>query len=254
MRIACLGSGSRGNATLVQADDTCVLVDCGFSVRELERRLAALDLGLDSLGAVLVTHEHGDHINGVSRLARRCGIPVHATRGTARFLDEDVAVREIKPDGEFRVGALEVMSYAVPHDASEPCQFVIGAGGARFGMLTDTGHVTPHILRSLAGCRVLYLECNHDSEMLQNGRYPPALKARVAGRYGHLSNDQAAGLLAALAGEVPHTVVAAHLSEKNNEVELAHAALSTSLAQGGSAATRIHVAEQDAVLGWIEVD
>ena len=257
MRIACLGSGSRGNATLIQQDETCVLVDCGFSVRELERRLADLGLDLAMLSAVLVTHEHGDHISGVSRLARRSGIPVHATRGTARFLDDDVCVQEVKPDGVFRVGALEVTPYPVPHDASEPCQFVLRGGTACFGMLTDAGHVTPHMVRSLNRCQVLYLECNHDSEMLRTGSYPAALKERVAGRYGHLSNAQAADLLGALDRAGLHTVVAAHLSEKNNQVELAHAALSETLARspGGNdgATAQIHIAMQDTVLGWIDV-
>lgn len=254
MRIACLGSGSRGNATLIQQGKTCVLVDCGFSVRELERRLAELALGVADLTAVLVTHEHSDHISGVSRLARRSGAAVHATRGTARHLDDDISVQAVRPDSSFRIGELEVTAFAVPHDASEPCQFVLSDGEARFGMLTDTGHVTPHIVRNLTGCQVLYLECNHDSEMLRTGSYPPSLKARVAGRYGHLSNAQAAELLASLAIDELHTVVAAHLSEKNNQVALAEALLTEAASAAGSpCAATIHIAAQDTVLGWIEV-
>ena len=252
MRFTCLGSGSRGNATLVEADGTRVLVDCGFSLRELGRRLISVGVEPDSLDAVLVTHEHSDHIRGVASLAGRLGIPAWMTHGTARrFQDMDrLPPRIFNGHESFSIGALEVRPYPVPHDAAEPAQFVFAHGRRRFGMLTDAGTITPHIIESLGACDALLLECNHDSSMLAGGPYPPRLKARVGGAWGHLSNAQAAGLLARLdPGRLRH-VLAAHLSEQNNTPALAREALAGA-APGLDG--RIAVAHQDRPGAWFEV-
>ncbi len=248
LRFACLGSGSRGNALVVESGTTRLLVDCGFSASETRRRLGRLGLAPDDLTGVLVTHEHGDHIRGVAALARRHGLRVWATHGTARALEaEDLAMTRIAVDTPFAVDGLQVQPFPVPHDAREPCQFVFSDGHRRLGMLTDTGAVTPHIRRRLADCQALVLECNHDPDMLASGPYPDALKARVGGRFGHLSNAQAGELLAAVAGPRLTHVVAAHLSEKNNTPALARAALGAAL---GCSSEWIAVAEQDRVLAW----
>ncbi|MEK7322640.1 MAG: MBL fold metallo-hydrolase [Pseudomonadota bacterium] len=225
MRFTVLGSGSRGNATLVEVGATCVLIDCGFSLAELEQRLLRAGKRLWDLTAVLVTHEHGDHVRGVAALARTYRVPIWATPGTARAAKLLGFCREFDCHAPFAVGEMEVNPFPVPHDAREPCQFVVGDGARRLGILTDVGAATPHIVASLSGCDALMLECNHDADMLATGHYPPSLKQRVGGRHGHLSNVQAAALLAELdSGRFQH-VVAAHLSEKNNHPRLARRAL-----------------------------
>ena len=200
MRFAYLGSGSKGNSALIESDGTCVMVDCGFSVAETESRLARLGRTAADIDALLVTHEHADHIGGVARIARKHGIPVWMTAGTYSAT-RDRAFPEptlFNCHSEFSIGAIEVMPMPVPHDAREPCQFVFHDGGHRLGILTDTGHVTRHVLEHLAGCDGLVIECNHDLHMLMRGPYPAAVKRRVAGDLGHLNNDQAAALVGRL--------------------------------------------------------
>jgi phosphoribosyl 1,2-cyclic phosphodiesterase len=250
MRFTSLGSGSRGNATVVEAGQTRLLVDCGYTSRELERRLDALELRGEALSAILVTHEHADHVRGVGPVARRYGIPVWTSTGTARaatFGDLPALHLFSAHAGSFRIGDIEVEPFAVPHDAREPCQFVFTAGSRRFGMLTDAGRITPHIVGSLRELDALLLECNHDPDLLARGPYPPALRARVGGPLGHLSNDQAAELLQLLDhGRLAH-LVAGHLSEKNNHPELAAAAL---LAVSTHLGSRLAILRQDGVSGW----
>jgi len=227
VRFAVLGSGSRGNATLIQAGATTVLLDCGFSLAQLEQRLARRALRVQDLDAVVVTHEHGDHVGGVAVLARTYGLPVWATPGTARAAGLHLLpeCRLFDCHAPFAIDDVHVAPFPVPHDAREPCQFVFGDGARRLGILTDVGCSTPHIIASLNGCDALMLECNHDLTMLVTGEYSPRLKQRVGGRHGHLNNDQAAGLLAALDRSKLRHLVAAHLSEKNNRPELARRAL-----------------------------
>lgn len=254
MRFALLGSGSRGNATLVVKGRTVLLIDCGFSARELEMRLAQLGLAASQLSAIVVTHEHNDHIAGVGAVARKYKLPVWLSHGSysagQRRLGE-LPVRHILNCHEpFTIGELQLHPYPVPHDAREPCQFVIGDGAGRLGILTDTGRSTQHIEQSLSGCDALILECNHDPQMLADGPYPPALQARVGGSLGHLSNAQAAQLLTRLeVGHLQH-LVAAHISEKNNLPALAAAALSGAL---GCEPGWIALAAQDTGLGWREI-
>lgn len=227
MRFASLGSGSRGNATLVEAGSTLVMIDCGFSCRETERRLSRLGRTAADLSALLVTHEHGDHVRGIPLLARKYDLPVWITRGTKRML-RDTAIPHLQYfDGhaDFRLGELLVRPFTVPHDAQEPCQFVFEFQALRLGVLTDTGRMTPHIIECLDGCDALLLECNHDAGMLAAGPYSAALKQRVGGPLGHLSNAQAGSLLARLDSSRLQHLVAAHLSDKNNRPELAQAAL-----------------------------
>ena len=249
MQFASLGSGSRGNATLVEAGSTLVMVDCGFSCRETERRMARLDRSPEQLSAVLVTHEHGDHVRGVPVLARKYRLPVWLTRGTHLFMQDDTSLDLHYIDGHHshELGELEVHPYTVPHDAREPCQFAFTDGARRFGMLTDTGRVTAHIRESLDTCDALLLECNHDTGMLAHGPYSSRLKARVGGPLGHLSNSQAAGLLAEIDTSGLQHVVAAHLSEQNNQPGLAREALASAL---NCAADWIAVAGQDTGTGW----
>lgn len=253
LRFASLGSGSRGNATLVEAGGTCVMVDCGFSVSETRRRLARLGKTPDDIAAILVTHEHSDHIAGVAAFARRFDVPVWMTAGTSvMHADTDVPNLDWFSGHApaFAIGDLHVTPFPVPHDAREPCQFVFGDGAVRLGVLTDTGSVTAHIRQVLDGCNALLLECNHDTGLLADGPYPPMLKRRVGGRLGHLSNDQAAELLAALDTGALRHLVAAHLSDKNNRPQLARAALAAVL---GCAPDWIGIADQTQGLDWRQV-
>ena len=249
MRFASLGSGSRGNATLVEAGSTLVMVDCGFSCRETERRMARLGYSPADLSAVLVTHEHGDHVRGIPVLARKYGLPVWLTRGTYRALRDDDVPRVEYFDGhtECAICEVQVRPFTVPHDATEPCQFVFEHADQRLGVLTDTGRMTPHIVESLDSCDALLLECNHDADMLASGPYSASLKIRVGGPLGHLSNAQAGSLLARLDCSRLQHLVAAHLSDKNNRPELAQAALAEVLQ---CEADWIGIACQDDGLDW----
>lgn len=254
MRFALLGSGSEGNALVVQAGRTTVLLDCGFSLGETLQRLARLGLAAEDVQAVVVSHEHGDHLSGVARLARKYRLPVYLTHGTLRAgrmaLAELDTLIEIDAHGPFAIGDLEVQPVVVPHDAGEPVQYVFGDGQRRLGVLTDTGYVTPHIRAMLDGCAALVLECNHDTDMLARGDYPLRLKQRVAGSYGHLSNAAAAELLASLDQRPLQHVVAAHISRKNNTPQLAAQALSQAL---DCSAEWIAVATQEEGLAWREL-
>ncbi len=254
MRFAILGSGSEGNALVVQAGGTHVLLDCGFGVTETVARLARLGLAAEQIGGIVVTHEHGDHISGVARLARQYSIPVWLTHGTRRAhfraLDGLSGITEISPNVQFSVGAVEIRPYTVPHDAAEPVQYVFSDGAAKLGVLTDAGCATPHIESVLGGCHALVLECNHDATMLANGDYPYPLKQRVGGRLGHLSNADAAALLARLDTSRLQHIVAAHISRKNNVPELARRALSGVL---DCAEESVEVATQDEGLDWREI-
>ena len=249
MRFALLGSGSKGNALVVEYGRTRVLIDGGFSARELERRLARLDVSPASLDALIITHEHGDHWRGVVRFSRRHQLPVWLTPGThaARRADDLGHIELYSPHEPFAVGDLELFPYPVPHDAREPAQLVVGNGDKRLAVLSDIGTATPHVRAMIDGCDALVLESNHDPEMLASGPYPAALKARVGGSRGHLSNAQAAELLGAInARDLQHLVVA-HISESNNRPELARAALAAPLS---CAPDWVHVADQREGLSW----
>lgn len=254
MRFALLGSGSEGNSLVVQVGNTLVLLDCGFSLSETVARLARLDLVPESLSGIVVTHEHGDHIGGVARLARKFSLPVFLTHGTRRSQNSAFAdlpfVTEISAHLPFSIGEVHVQPYPVPHDAAEPVQYVFGDGAKRLGVLTDVGCSTPHIEAMLSGCDALVLECNHDTGLLANGDYPYSLKQRVGGRFGHLNNRDAAALLSRLDNSRLQHIVAAHLSHKNNTRALAVSALSNALAW---AAERVVVATQDGGMQWCEI-
>ena len=254
MRFACLGSGSRGNALVVEKGRTRLMLDCGYPVRETERRLARLDLAPGDLAGILITHEHSDHIAGACKFARKHGLPLWLTHGTFTGLPGDRSdlpqINLIDSHSPFDVGELQLLPFPVPHDAREPAHFVFSDGARRLGVLTDTGSSTSHIEAMLSGCHALVLECNHDLDMLANGDYPQALKARVAGRYGHLDNQSSAGLLAALDTSLLQHLIAAHLSQHNNTPELACRALAQVM---GCAPGWIGVAEQDDGFDWREI-
>jgi len=236
LRFRSLGSGSSGNATLVEACSggrtSRLLVDCGFSLKRLDQRLARAGLAARDIDAVFVTHEHGDHIGCARALSIRERIPVWMSEGTwlANGGQDFEGRLGIASDGiDIQVGDLLVQPFAVPHDAREPLQLRCSDGARSLGVLTDLGHATPHVLAQLAGVDALLLEFNHDSDMLAGSSYPYFLKRRVGGALGHLSNTDAAAIARAVLHDGLRHVVAAHLSEQNNRPEIVRRAMAEAL-------------------------
>lgn len=252
MRFASLGSGSRGNATIVTFGKTTLMIDCGFSAREAEKRLQRLNIDPRSLAAILITHEHADHMAGVRVMARKYRLPVYATPGTAGCLPDDVStyIHEFNCHERFTINDIEVEPFPVPHDAREPCQFVFSSGTHRLGLLTDVGTITPLIEDTLTACDALMLEANHDMSMLEQGEYPEHLKRRVGGRLGHLNNVQSATLLEKIDTSRLQHIMAMHISEKNNCPSIVAPLLSEAL---GCEQDWIGIADQDAGFGWREL-
>jgi phosphoribosyl 1,2-cyclic phosphodiesterase len=251
VKIASLGSGSKGNATIVSSEGTNILIDCGFSLRQFEKRLSLLNMPPEDIDAILITHEHSDHCGGVVRIAKKFDIPVWTTFGTGRSVFESNAdFNKLSGGKSFTIGSFDVLPVTVPHDAGEPVQFVFcdNASGEKFGILTDVGHITRHIIDAYENLDGLLLEFNYDQEMLQNGPYPYTLKQRVSGELGHLSNDQSIGLLKAINTAQLRCLIAAHISEKNNSPAIVENHLD-SLEQ----IPQPILASQDAGFDWINI-
>jgi phosphoribosyl 1,2-cyclic phosphodiesterase len=252
LRFCSLGSGSEGNALVVEArcggTRTRVLLDNGFGPARLKRRLARAGIAIEDLDAIVLTHEHGDHVGGVAALRARRRVPVYCSAGTAQAAaigGQDVAM--VVAGEVVAIGAIELRAFAVAHDAAEPLHYTFGDGDRRLGVLTDVGAPADGILAALAGVDALVLECNHDVGMLRASAYPAFLKARILGDRGHLSNAQAAELLRRLDRRRLRLVVAAHLSRRNNLPQLARDALAGA---AGCAPGDVLVADQDDGLDW----
>lgn len=260
LRFANLASGSSGNATLIEASDqthsTRILVDCGLGVKELEKRLSTLGLGLSDLDALFITHEHADHIGQTKAVMQRCEAMLCISHGTWLACDapswglSDERIQWIHDACPVGIGSLEIHPFTVPHDAREPLQLTCTDGAARLGVVTDLGHASDHVIDCLQGCHALMLETNHDTDLLAQSAYPAFLKSRISGRLGHLSNAASAELL----GQVWHSglalVLAAHLSERNNSPELARQALDQVL---GNRPVEVHVASANETTPWYSV-
>ena len=256
LRFRSLGSGSTGNATLIEAMGSRpwrLLVDCGLGIRQLQARLNEAGLQADDLDSIFITHEHGDHIGCARQLALRYRIPVWMSRGTYAAIgapDFDNLLNLAQDGSPIDAGGLQITPFTVPHDAREPLQLSCTDGAVKLGILTDLGHATPHVLTHLQGCHAMLLECNHDEDMLEQSAYPQFLKRRVGGDYGHLSNSAAAAIASAVShGGLQH-VVAAHLSLQNNHPALAQAAMATAL---GARQDDIVVAAPDKGSPWIQI-
>lgn len=227
------------------------MIDCGFSLRETRKRLATLELSVDDISGILVTHEHSDHMKGVAALSAESGITTYMTAGTYRSgkFPTGLAVKIINCHQPFAVGDIDVTPVAVPHDAREPVQYVFQHQQLKLGVLTDLGSITPHILEQYAHCDGLLVEANYDTMMLRNGKYPPALKSRVGGRWGHLSNDQTVSLLRRICCARLQQLVIGHISENNNTPEQARATIESNF----STAAKTHYAAQSNGIGWCEL-
>lgn len=220
-RFASLGSGSRGNGTVVDIGDERILIDCGFTLKQAEARLARIDMKPADLTAILVTHEHSDHIGGVGALAYKYAIPVFASFGTLDSARKGASVvgSAINAHAPLQIGAVDVTPVVVPHDAREPTQFVFRHERCSIGVVSDLGCVTPFVVEQFSGLDGLLMESNYDLHMLANGRYPERVKRRIASDLGHLSNEQAARFLSDI-GHPDLTVVVGHVSEENNHPDL----------------------------------
>lgn len=233
-----LASGSKGNAAVVEGPEGSVLVDCGISRRALHQRAQAVGCDLDSVVAVLLTHEHSDHTGGLTVIANHFDGPFYTTAGTAtgrKFLSA-VPFRLIDHDAQLDLAGMRVQCFPTSHDVNDPMCFRFevapgadGTDGDALGWVTDTGYLTDEALDALYGCRILGIETNHDRKMLANGPYPAYLKARIASELGHLSNDQCASALATLVTTETETVVGLHLSQHNNRPSLAVRAMAEAL-------------------------
>ena len=221
-----LASGSKGNCIYVSAGDQAVLIDCGLSAKQALLRLEAKGLSPHSIKAIIITHEHTDHVRGVRVLSKRLRIPALATGATWAATKDKDAVRHVPMSAgrSLEMAGIKVHPFSVSHDAADPVGLVLSAGGVSLGVATDLGAPTRLVRHHLSGCAALVLEHNHDTQMLAEGSYPPWLKQRVRSAQGHLSNDQGAELLAELAHQGLKQVVLAHLSEQNNRPELARRA------------------------------
>lgn len=228
--LTILGSGSKGNAALLATGRTRLLIDAGFSRRELLRRMQTAGCDATSLDAILITHEHSDHVGGLPKLAATVAAPVYLNPGTREALErqwsaaEANCLRQVElfaSGHSFTIGDIEITSFTIPHDAADPVAFAFRAEGVRIVVVTDLGYLTENVKQQLAGADCVVLESNHDLEMLKNGGYPWALKQRVMGRLGHLSNDTVAAYLAGEFDCAAAHLVLAHLSENNNLPELA---------------------------------
>ena len=253
IRFASLGSGSAGNALLVESGATCLMLDCGFGLRDTVTRLQNLAHEPTDITGILVTHEHGDHIGGVFRFARKYAVPVWITHGTWAACQESNAgldLHIIDSHRSLKIGDLEVQPFPVPHDAREPVQYVFSNATGRLRVLTDVGEITPHVCDVLSACHGLVLECNHDAKMLSASAYPASLKRRINGRYGHLENTAAAALLKKIDCSLLQHLVLAHLSERNNHPDLARRAVSEAL---GCDASWPAVATAEAGFAWREL-
>ena len=253
MRFASLASGSSGNCLVAEADRTVVLIDCGLSLTETERRLARLGLEPSQVSAILVTHEHSDHAGASFEFAAAHGVTVYLTHGTLGALKAEgkaldgVRCSIVNGRQSYFIDGMQLAPFTVPHDAREPVQYVLSDGAAKLGVITDLGISTPHVEKMLSGLDALVLECNYDRDLLWNGGYPRWLKERIAGPFGHLDNRESERLLAALDRSKLKHVIGAHLSQQNNRPELARAALARAL---GCEESWVCLATQDDGFDW----
>lgn len=263
--VSILASGSRGNCALVATSSTRILVDAGLSGRETFKRLRAVEERAEQISAILITHEHSDHVAGLQRLATKLNVPVFLTALTHHawsraVRDQDGALPEL-PKSEhfsagrsFRVGNIEVMPFTIPHDAADPVGFTFRAEGVKVGFATDLGYLTANVKDNLRGCNVMVIESNHDVELLRSGPYPWSVKQRVMSRVGHLSNEALAEFFASDYDGGAEYLVLAHLSEQNNHPERARVSAEQALGGGqGLWHNRVLLATQSAVLESIRL-
>ncbi|MBI3650676.1 MAG: MBL fold metallo-hydrolase [Acidobacteria bacterium] len=263
MRVIILGSGSSGNALYIEAGDTSALVDAGLSAKETARRLSEVGVDATRINAVVVTHEHADHIKGVRVFSKTAKAPVfisQETRGECRWQGGEQGIRwgeTISSSAPFQVGSLDFHPFSIPHDGIDTFAYTVEAAGIKIGIVTDLGYITQLVAERLRGCNLIIIESNHDKEMLKIGPYPWALKQRIASNTGHLSNDETARWLREDFDGKAEYIVLAHLSKQCNHPEVARLSALEALDKRGSlfyqqAERRVKVAAQDHASEWFE--
>lgn len=252
LQVASLGSGSAGNALLVRSASTLLLLDCGFTLKETTARMAKLGLSPANIDAVLITHEHGDHVRGVGPLSRKFAKPVWLTHGTYHALRDNRFTHSnlIDAHHSFAIGDIEISPFPTPHDAAESCQYVFAHNDVRFACATDLGTYTPHVEQMLSGVAGLLVESNYDEQMLSNGPYPLSLQARIRSDFGHLGNAQAGELVKRIDHPGMQTILLGHLSEQNNTDD---AAANTMLEYLPAGDARVTVLQQHSCSRWFNV-
>jgi phosphoribosyl 1,2-cyclic phosphodiesterase len=255
MRFSVLGSGSRGNSVYIESGETAILIDAGFSGKEIEIRLQSIGRNLSNVQALCITHEHNDHIRGAGVISRRCKIPAYINGGTLtageKRMGKLFAQKEFETGELLQIGDLQVRSFRISHDTADPVGYVVSDGKRSVGYCTDTGKVSHLIGQRLAECNGLILEFNHNLQMLKEGPYPLPLQQRVRSSRGHLSNEDAAEFLAGLIGDHLHTAVLAHLSETNNTPELARRAAIDSVRHWGD--TSLLISSQEKATSLVQL-
>jgi phosphoribosyl 1,2-cyclic phosphodiesterase len=247
MLICPLGTGSSGNSHYIESEGTRILIDAGFGVRQMARKLKKIERSLESVDAIVLTHEHSDHIRGIRSIARKYRIAVYGTKGTldGSYLDSRVPRVEIRNNGSFVVGDLEIHARRTSHDAADPCCYVVESrDGTRVGVATDLGSVGREVVRHLQDCDALFFEANHDVDMLRRGSYPWGLKRRILSPVGHLSNDDSIAALRSLLGERLQVLTLIHLSKENNHESIVRNMALEMLRRSG-AATQLRISLQD---------
>jgi phosphoribosyl 1,2-cyclic phosphodiesterase len=249
VKLTILGSGSSGNCAYVETDETRVLVDAGFSPRQIRQRLAGIGRTPENLTAILITHEHSDHIQGLTGIAEKLGIPVYCNRATKdeieRLLKVRLDCRLFATGASFEVGDIAVDTFAIPHDAQDPVGYLLRTQAGNIGFVTDLGHVTKLVLERIRGANVLVLEANHDVKMLQESvRRPWSLKQRILGRHGHLSNEAAADAAAEIMSAELRHLYLGHLSRECNKPELAHRVVNDRLQHIGATHVQLALTSQ----------
>ena len=251
VKLTILGSGSSGNSSYVETDEARVLVDAGFSVRQVRQRLASIGRAPENLTAILITHEHGDHITGLKGLADKLNLPIYCNRATKDEIERITGVRAefrlFATGAGFEIGDLAIETFSLPHDAQDPVGFLLRSASGNIGFATDLGHVTRVVAERIRQANVLVLESNHDVKMLQDcPRRPWSLKQRILGRHGHLSNEAAADCTAdIMSGSLRHLYLA-HLSRECNKPDLAQSVMARRLQEIGANHVRLEVAHQHA--------
>lgn len=238
MFVAPLGSGSAGNSYWFESDGTSILLDAGFGPRETRKRLEVVGGNIEQLSAIVITHEHSDHIRGAEKIARKYGVPIYLSRGTlnaSRIERDGTPIVVFENDTTFSIGELNIHARRTIHDAADPSCFVVEArDGTRVGLASDLGHADDPVVRHLSNCDGLFFESNHDLDMLRMGTYPWSLKRRIMSRFGHLSNDDSMSALQRMIGADLKTLCLIHLSEKNNHESLVRNMASRLLSRTGA--------------------
>lgn len=256
MLVAPLGSGSGGNCYYFESDGTCILVEAGLGIRDTAARLNIVGRSIEQVQAIVVTHEHGDHIGSAEKIARAFDLPLYLTRGTleASGIDrKETRVNTFENGATFRIGELNIHSCRTLHDAADPACYVIESGdGTRVGLATDLGYVDASVMEHLGNCDGLLFESNHDLDMLRLGEYPWSLKRRIMSRFGHLSNDDSMAALRRLIGEHLKTLCLIHLSERNNHESIVRS-MATGLLRSTGAIVELQIARQREPTGILEI-